>query len=73
MTQNMMMNFKQLMSDPAGYAMSHWGISKDMAGDPNVIISKMMGEGRITQAQYNQAHNMAKQMMRNPMFNQFFN
>lgn len=70
---NMMAAFNQFMTDPAQYAMSHWGITKDMANNPDAIIKKMMGEGRITQAQYNQAHNMARQMRSNPMFSRFFN
>lgn len=68
--QNFMQTFRQMASNPAQYAMKNMGVSQDMANDPDAIIQKMMQDGKITQAQYNQARSMAMQIQNNPMFKQ---
>ena len=70
--QNFMNGFKQMASNPAQYVMSRYGISQDIANNPDAIIQRMMQEGKITQDQYNQARQAASQIRNNPMFNQLF-
>lgn len=65
-------SFRQMASNPAQYAIKNMGISEDMANDPDAIIQKMMQEGKISQAQYNQARNTAMQIQNSPMFSQLF-
>lgn len=65
-----MNSFNQMMQNPQQYMMQRFGIPKDIAGDPDKIIEKMMNEGRISQYQYNEARNMAQQIQQNPMFRQ---
>lgn len=70
--QNFMNGFRQMAANPAQYVMSNYGISQDIANDPNAIIQKMMQEGKISQQQYNSARQAASQIQNNPMFRQFF-
>jgi cell fate (sporulation/competence/biofilm development) regulator YlbF (YheA/YmcA/DUF963 family) len=70
--QNFISNFSQLAADPAKYAMSHFGVSQNIANNPDAIIQQMMASGRISQAQYNSARQMASQIQNNPMFKQLF-
>ena len=69
--QNFMTGFKEMANNPAQYVMNRYGISQDIANDPNAIIQKLMNEGKISQAQINSARNMAQQIQNNPMFRQF--
>jgi len=69
--QNFMNGFRQMAANPAQYVMSNYGISQDIANDPNAIIQKMMQEGKITQQQYDNARQAASRIQSNPMFNQF--
>jgi len=69
--QNLMSTFQQLASNPAQFAMSQWGIPQNIANNPNAILQQLMSSGRISQAQYNQARQMASQMQNNPFFKQF--
>ena len=66
-----MTGFKEMANNPAQYVMNRYGISQDIANDPNAIIQKLMNEGKISQAQINSARNMAQQIQNNPMFRQF--
>lgn len=68
--QNFMTGFRQLANNPAQYVMNRYGISKDIANNPDAIIQKMMQEGRISQQQYNSARQAAGQIQNNPMFRQ---
>lgn len=54
--QNFVMNLKRFMNDNQG--------------NPDTIIQNLMQQGKITQEQYNQALQQAKQIQQNPMFNQ---
>lgn len=69
--QNFMYSFKQMMSNPQQFVMSHFGIPNEIANDPNKIIQKMMSDGRLSQSQYNAARHTAQQIQNNPMFGQF--
>ena len=68
--QNFMYGFKQMASNPAQYVMSHYGISQEIANDPNAIIQQMMQEGKVSQMQYNAARKAASMIQNNPMFGQ---
>lgn len=68
--QNLMSTFQQLASNPAQFAMSQWGIPQNIANNPNAILQQLMSSGRVSQAQYNQARQMASQMQNNPFFKQ---
>ena len=65
---NFINQFRQMASNPAQFAMQNLGVSQDIANDPDAIIQKMMQEGKLTQAQYNQARQTASQLK--PMFRQ---
>lgn len=67
-----MASFQQLAANPAQFVMKNYGIPKDIANNPDAIIQKLMSEGRISQAQYNSARQMAGQIQNNPMFQQYF-
>lgn len=63
--------FGQLASflrNPSEYVQNQMGISGNIANNPDAIIERMMAEGRISQAQYNQARQMARQIQNNPAF-----
>ena len=69
--QNFMNGFKQMASNPAQYMMQKYGISKDIANNPNAIIQQMMQDGRLSQEQFEAARNTAMKIQNNPMFKQF--
>lgn len=66
MNNNMMAMFQQFMSNPAK-VMQGMGIPQGLQNNPQAVIQHLMDTGRITQAQYNQAQQMARtftQMMK---------
>lgn len=65
--QNFMSNFRQLASNPAQFMINR-GIPRDIAGDPDAIIQRLMNEGKITQEDYNAARKTAHMIQNNPMF-----
>ena len=69
--QNFMNGFKQMAANPAQYVMQNYGISQDIANNPNAIIQKLMSEGRVSQEQYNAARQAASRIRNHPMFNMF--
>ena len=68
--QNFVNDFNQLMRNPSQFAMKHFGVTEDIANDPNAIIQHMMQNGRISQGQYNAARRAAMQIQNNPLFRQ---
>lgn len=70
--QTFMQRFQKMKQNPAQYVMQNYGIDSSIANNPDAIIQKYMREGRLSQAQYNYARQMAMQMQNNPMFSQFF-
>jgi replicative DNA helicase len=66
-----MNGFRQFAANPAQHMMQKYGISQDIANNPNAIIQQMMSSGRISQEQYNAARNAAQRIQSNPMFGQF--
>ena len=69
--QNFMAGFKQMVNNPAQYVMNRYGISQDIANNPNAIIQKLMSEGKVSQEQFNAASQAATRIQNNPMFRQF--
>ena len=67
-TNNMMGQLASFLQNPSQYVQNQMGISGALANDPDAIIQKLMSEGRVSQAQYNQARQMAKQIQNNPNF-----
>ena len=68
--QNFVNDFNQLMSNPVQFAMKHFGVSENIAKDPDAIIQQMMQSGKISQGQYNAARRAAMQIQNNPLFQQ---
>jgi hypothetical protein len=69
--QNFMSGFREMASNPAQYMMQRYGISQDIANNPNAIIQKLMSEGRVSQSQFDAARQAASRIQNNPMFNAF--
>lgn len=60
---NMFQQFQQFKQNPMQWLASRgMQVPQEIANDPNAIIQHMMNSGRITQQQYNQAAQMARQM-----------
>lgn len=72
MNNNIINQLGALLQNPSQYVQNMTGITGDLANDPDAIIQKMMAEGRVSQAQYNQARQMAQQIQKNPMFSNLF-
>ena len=66
--QNLMAAFQQFRQNP-GALLSRMGIPQQYLNNPNGAIQYLMDSGKISQAQYNQAMQMARS---NPLFAQFF-
>lgn len=56
-----MQMLQQLKSNPMS-VLGGLGIPQNIAGDPQAVIQNLMNSGRISQDQYNQAMQMAKNM-----------
>ncbi len=52
---------QQLKSNPMAM-LGQLGVPQNIAGDPQAVIQNLMNSGRITQDQYNQAMQMARNM-----------
>ena len=64
--------FQNFMQNPLQF-MAQKNIPQEFANDPNGAIQYLMNSGRISQAQYNQAKQIADQLRNNPMFGKMFN
>ena len=54
--------FQQFRQNPMQWFASRgMNVPQEIANDPNAIIQHMMNNGKISQQQYNQAAQMAKQ------------
>lgn len=49
-----------------------YNVPQEFVNNPNGAIQYLMNTGRLTQAQYNQAAMMSRQMQNNPMFSRLF-
>lgn len=66
MNNNIMAMLQMLQQNPMQIlARRGWNIPQNMLSDPNAIVQHLLSTGQITQAQYNQANSMARQMMPN--------
>lgn len=68
---NILGMFQTFMQNPMSF-MTGMNLSQGMMNNPNAIIQQMLNSGRINQAQYNQAQQMARQMQNNPAFKKYF-
>ena len=57
----MITQFMQFVKNPGQY-MNKMGIPQGMQNNPQAAIQYLMDNGRLSQAQYNQAQEQAKQM-----------
>jgi hypothetical protein len=64
--------YTQLMQNP-NQMLSQMGIPKEFQNNHQNAIQYLMNNGKISQAQYNNANNQLKQMQNNPLFKQLFN
>lgn len=67
---NLMGGFQNFMRDPS-QVLSRMGVPQGMK-NPDQIVQFLMDNGKISQAQYNQAKQAAEQMRHNPMFQNMF-
>ncbi len=64
--------YTQLMQNPNQF-LQKMNIPVEYSNDPQGAIQYLMNNGKITQADYNNANNQLKQLQNNPLFKQFFN
>ena len=73
MMNNFFYELQGFLNNPKSYLLNtKLGITEEMLQDPQKAIQKLMNEGKISQAQYNQAVQQANQLKNNPKFQQFF-
>ena len=60
---NMFQQFQQFRQNPMQWLTSRGvQVPQEIAGNPDAIIQYMMNNGRLSQQQYNQAAQMARQL-----------
>lgn len=73
MMNNFFYELQGFLNNPKSYLLNtKLGITEEMLQDPQKAIQELMNEGKISQAQYNQAVQQANQLKNNPKFQQFF-
>lgn len=70
-SMNLFQMLGQLKSNPMALLSRRFNIPANV-NNPNEIIQHLLNTGQITQANYNQAANYAKQMQNNPQFSGLF-
>lgn len=61
---NLMSMLQQLQNNPVQFLMQRrFNIPQNISSDPNQIVQHLLNTGQISQEQYNQAVQTAKQMM----------
>ena len=64
MNNNFMNQLNQLRQTPVQFLMQRkYNIPQNIANDPHQIVQHLLNTGQISQQQYNQAAQMARQMM----------
>lgn len=63
--------YTQLMQNPSQF-LQKLNIPVEYANDPNAAIQYLMKNGRVSQADYNNANNQLKQIQNSPIFKQYF-
>ena len=62
---NFMQMLQALQANPMQFLMQRkFNIPQNIVNDPNAIVQHLMNTGQITQQQYNQAAQMARQFKR---------
>ena len=69
---NFIQMLSQMKSNPMAILGRKFNIPQNL-NNPNDIIQHLMNTGQISQASYNQANTMAKQLQNNPQFQSMFN
>ena len=65
MNNNFMSMYQAFRQNPVGFMMqSGMNVPQNMMGNPDAIIQQMMNSGQISQQTYNQAQQIAQQMLR---------
>lgn len=64
--------YSQLIQNPT-QILQKLNIPQEYVNNPQGAIQYLMNNGKITQAQYNDANNQLKQLQNNPLFKQYFN
>lgn len=63
--------FRGFMQNPMQYMMQkRLNIPQQYQNDPNAAIQYLMNNGQMSQSQYNQLQQMARQIQGNPQFQQ---
>ena len=61
---NIMRALQMIQTDPVQFlAQRRINIPQNISNDPNAIIQHLLNTGQISQQQYNNANNMARQFM----------
>lgn len=63
MNNNMMMMFRQFMSNP-GQMLQSMGIPQNLQGNPQAVIQHLMNSGRLSQDDFNRLQQQALQIQR---------
>ena len=67
-----MQGMMALFSQNPQALLQRYNVPQEFVNNPNGAIQYLMNTGRLTQAQYNQAAMMSRQMQNNPMFSRLF-
>ena len=64
MNNNLVAMLNQIRNNPVQFLMQRrLNVPQNISNDPNAIVQHLLNTGQISQEQYNQAAQMAKQMM----------
>lgn len=64
MNNPFMNQLQALQNNPVQFLLQRkLNVPQNIANDPNAIIQHLMNTGQVTQAQYNQANNMARRFI----------
>ena len=71
---SMMGQFGSFMQNPQQMLISRFNLPQNVvnSGNPQEITQYLLSNGKISQSQYNQANQMAQQIMNNPSFSNMF-
>lgn len=70
--QGFMGQFQGFMQNPMQFMLQKkLNIPQQLANNPQAAIQHLMNNGQMTQEQYNQLQQMARQIQSNPQFQQF--
>jgi len=65
--------FRGFMQNPLQFLMQRrLNLSQEALQNPQQAVQQLLNNGQMTQAQFNQLQNMAKQIQSNPQFAQMF-